>query len=220
MSVFANIGKFEKKIGLSANEKEIYVINQQIDEDKWINMDDFCTKNGGILNIPLFFNTDAPLGIIRHWAKLILQIIQKVHDVKLVLRYLNTKQLWISRDGQQIRLGHLKGIGKVDIRGNMTTCPDIYLHLENNEGYEKATQGQSSTISPGGAPKGALSSSKKTDCQRHFSNVSLNNAFIAPEILFSDFTKHTQAIDIWCFGIIMYCLMFGKKPQSLYSVYR
>jgi len=27
------MGKFEKKIGLSANEKEIYVINKQINED-------------------------------------------------------------------------------------------------------------------------------------------------------------------------------------------
>ena len=30
---FAQDQKFEKKIGLSANEKEIYVINKQINED-------------------------------------------------------------------------------------------------------------------------------------------------------------------------------------------
>jgi hypothetical protein len=28
MDVFANIGKFEKKIGLAASDKEIYVINE------------------------------------------------------------------------------------------------------------------------------------------------------------------------------------------------
>jgi hypothetical protein len=39
--IFFNIGKFEKKIGLSVNEKEIYVVNQHINEDEWINMDDF-----------------------------------------------------------------------------------------------------------------------------------------------------------------------------------
>lgn len=92
MDVFLNYGKFEKRIGLSMHdEKEIYVVNKTIDEDEWINLDDFVYRNGGILNIPLFFHTDAPLFIIRHWAKIILKIIDKVHDVSIVLRCLNTK---------------------------------------------------------------------------------------------------------------------------------
>jgi len=72
LDIFPNLGKFEKKVGLSVSDKEVYVINKQIDEDKWINLDDFVVKNGGILNIPLFYHTEAPLYIIRHWAKLIL----------------------------------------------------------------------------------------------------------------------------------------------------
>lgn len=68
MHIFSNIGKFEKKIGLAASDKEIYVINESINEDEWISLDDFVEKNGGILNIPLFYHTDAPLYIIRHWA--------------------------------------------------------------------------------------------------------------------------------------------------------
>ena len=39
LEIFSNIGKFEKKIGLSVNEKEIYVVNKQVDEDIWINLD-------------------------------------------------------------------------------------------------------------------------------------------------------------------------------------
>lgn len=72
MDIVLNLGKFEKKIGLAANDKEIYVINKRVDEDVWINLDDFVHNNGGILNIPLFYHTDAPLFIVRHWAKLIL----------------------------------------------------------------------------------------------------------------------------------------------------
>jgi hypothetical protein len=81
MDIFPNIGKFEKKIGLSSSDKEIHVINELVDTNEWINMDEFVFNNGGILNIPLFFHTDAPLFIIRLWAKLLLDIIQKVHDV-------------------------------------------------------------------------------------------------------------------------------------------
>ena len=118
MDVFLNLGKFEKRIGLSMHdEKEIYVVNKTIDEDIWMNLDDFVYRNGGILNIPLFYHTDAPLFIIRHWAKIILKIIDKVHDVSIVLRCLNTKQLWISRDGQRIRLGHTRGVGFINNMG-------------------------------------------------------------------------------------------------------
>lgn len=133
LDIFSNIGKFEKKIGLSVNEKEIYVVNKQINEDQWICLDEFVMKNGGILNIPLFYHTDAPLYIVRFWAKLILKIIAKVHDVSVVLRSLSTKQLWISRDGQRIRLGHVRGAGRVNNLGFLKSCPDIYLNLEDNE---------------------------------------------------------------------------------------
>jgi hypothetical protein len=68
MDIFPIVGKFEKKIGLAASDKEVYVVNELINEDEWISLDDFVEKNGGILNIPLFYHTDAPLFIIRHWA--------------------------------------------------------------------------------------------------------------------------------------------------------
>ena len=117
MEIFPNVGKFEKKIGLAAGDKAIYVVNELIDEDQWINLDDFVSKNGGILNIPLFYHTDAPLFIIRHWAKMILRIIQKVHDVSAVLRCLHLRQVWVSRDGQRIKLGHVRGVGTVNNLG-------------------------------------------------------------------------------------------------------
>lgn len=31
MDIFANIGKFEKKIGLVASDKEVYVVNEHIE---------------------------------------------------------------------------------------------------------------------------------------------------------------------------------------------
>jgi hypothetical protein len=91
MDIFANVGKFEKKIGLAASDKEVYVVNEHIDPEQWIGLDEFVARNGGILNIPLFYHTDAPLFIIRHWAKKILQIIHKLHEVGVLLRSLNLK---------------------------------------------------------------------------------------------------------------------------------
>jgi len=156
------------------------------------------------------------LFIIRHWAKMILQIIAKVHDVSVVLRCLSTKQLFISRDGQRIRLGHTRGIGKVNNLGFIVSCPDIYLNLENNESTTDrfTSTKHSSNISPG------KTTGAKTDGQRNFSNQALDSAFVAPEMLFSKFQDHTAAIDVWAFGMIMFCVLFGKKPDSFYKTYR
>ena len=41
LDIFSNIGKFEKKIGLSVNEKEIYVVNKAVNGDEWINLAEF-----------------------------------------------------------------------------------------------------------------------------------------------------------------------------------
>jgi len=99
MDVFANVGSLEKKIGLSANDKEIYVVNELVNKDEWISLEDFVQLNGGILNIPLFYHTDAPLFIIRHWAKKLLTIIKKVHEIAVVFRTLDLSQVYLSRDG-------------------------------------------------------------------------------------------------------------------------
>jgi len=41
MDIFPNIGKLEKRIGLSVNDKEVYVVNEAINEDEWISLADY-----------------------------------------------------------------------------------------------------------------------------------------------------------------------------------
>jgi hypothetical protein len=64
----------------------------------------------------------------------------------------------ISRDGQKMKLAHLRGVGKVNNLGNIYASPDIYLTLENNSSEDR--YGASSTVSPGFQ---AGASSKKTE---------------------------------------------------------
>lgn len=39
-------------------------------------------------------------------------------------------------------------------------------------------------------------------------------------MIFNKFQDHTAAIDVWAFGMILYCILFGKEPASYYKVYR
>lgn len=92
------------------------------------------------------------------------------------------------------------------------------MSLDNNFDYnierQSTTQG-----SPSKGGRGA-SSRRTEETQKTFSNKGLDNAFVAPEILFSKFSDHTSALDVWGFGMCLYCVLFGKKPKSFYATYR
>ena len=47
-----------------------------------------------------------------------------------------------------------------------------------------------------------------------------NNAFVSPEMIFTNFNEHTPALDVWGFGMVMFCILFGKVPDSFYQVYK
>lgn len=104
--------------------------------------------------------------------------------------------------------------------GYLKSCPDIYLNLEGNDASGSGDRHSSFGPSKGG--KGGAQSSRKTNDNnaRQFTNRALDNPFIAPEVLFTKFSDHTAALDVWAFGMIMFSLIFGRKPVSYYSIYR
>lgn len=53
-----------------------------------------------------------------------------------------------------------------------------------------------------------------------FSNQSLDDPFVSPEMLFNKFQDHTVAMDVWAFGMILFSVLFGRKPVSYYKIYR
>jgi hypothetical protein len=78
----------------------------------------------------------------------------------------------------------VRGSGRVNNLGNLSTCPDIYINLDNNERNARDEK-QSTGFSP--SKGGGLASSRKTgkeDVQKVFSNRALDSPFIAPEVLY------------------------------------
>ena len=41
--MFNNIAKYEKRVGLDSSEKDCFVVNENIDEEKWITLKDLIT---------------------------------------------------------------------------------------------------------------------------------------------------------------------------------
>jgi hypothetical protein len=66
--MFKNLAIFEKRIGIEASDKEIYVINESIDMNKYTSLADLITENGGLLRIPFLTKTNAITFIIKYWG--------------------------------------------------------------------------------------------------------------------------------------------------------
>ena len=141
---------------------------------------------------------------MRSWASQLLRIIEQVHDVSCVLRTLNPSQIYVARDGSSMKLAHFRGVGQVNCFGNLAVAPDVYLSLEGSRVRS--------------APRSVSSASANE--VKSFALSSLATPYLAPEMLFQPFSEHTAAMDVWSFGMIMMCVLFGREPRSFYSEYR
>lgn len=117
--MFQNYAKFEKRVGLEASEKEIYVINEYIDPAKWISLEDLIMQNGGLLRIPFLTRTKASIYIIKYWASQILEIMHAVQEQGCALMILRPDNIYVSRDGQKIKFKSLKGVGRINDIGRV-----------------------------------------------------------------------------------------------------
>lgn len=97
--MFKNIGFYEKRIGIDTQDKEIYVINEAVDPNKYLSFSDLIYNNGGILRVPFLTKTNAVTYLIKYWGRQILNIINEAHQLGSVLNILRPSNLYISMDG-------------------------------------------------------------------------------------------------------------------------
>lgn len=127
-------GKFEKKVGLEANDKEMYIFYEEI---SGISIRDLVMNNGGLFNIPLLYNSRTSVYIARLWAKQLLELIHNIHSYGGVLRILNSDRVLISNDGLEVKLNSFRGLGMMDSNGKIVTAPDLKLCVKAEESYVK-----------------------------------------------------------------------------------
>ena len=164
-------------------------------------------KNGGLLEMPMLYGTDAALNIARFWAKQLFDIVEKVHEMGIAFRRISLNQLLISRDGTLIKLKHCRGVGVLSQFGKLLNGPDITLFLEDGFVFHQNMSKMKSRSSSGDGLK--VSQIKSL----------FNDAFLAPEHLLEKFNEHSVATDIWSIGTILFGLLFGRLPQSFISIY-
>ncbi len=122
-------------------EEEIYFSSELIDENEFINLGDLINDNGGLLSIPELFNTDITFYIIRYWGRKILKILNILHQNNVCVKYITLNDLYVSRDGREIKIRNLEHLSCFNKSGKIFYGPDLniilcfyrnYFNTENN----------------------------------------------------------------------------------------
>lgn len=137
-------GIHEKRVGKDPSDKEIYVIYERL---KGKEISDFIEQNGGLLKIPIIYNTRASIYLAKFWGKQLLNLIYTVQSHSFALRNLNLSSFLLSENAE-IKLTNLQGIGRIDANGKIISAPDITLSCHQSAENEYADLLNNSFIAP------------------------------------------------------------------------
>ena len=193
-----NYGIYVKEIIIDKKlEEDIYIINEKIDNSKYISLYSLIKSNGGLLNIPELINTDMAFYILRYWGKNILNILTKFYNMYVCLKYFTLEDFYISHDGKRIIMKNLYTYSFYNMNGSIYNGPDlnkILLLLDQIpfSDFEKNTD-------------------EKID-------LIYNNSYFSPEFFINEnYNNLTIKMDSFCFGVCMFNILYGFPPESFYS---
>lgn len=202
--IFCNIGVYSRQTVIDQKEEEeIFILDELINEDEYISLEELIHSNGGLLAIPELFDTDLTFYMIRFWASKILQILNLLKEMSVCLKYINLSDFFISKDGKNIKIRSLQHLNYFNMSGKILSGPDLrnilLLYNKNNIRIEDTDiSGINSYI----------------DKVIPLSFEDYDDSFIAPEMILKDTKSHSNKVDSWLFGVLIFSILFGKEPKS------
>ena len=116
------LGMFERRVGVDATEKEIFVF---VEQRPGRTIKEAVSTNGGLLHIPVIQNTRSSLFLVKFWGRLVLDLLLSLQSHSVMLRTLRPEALLLSPNGLQISLLSLKGMAFFDQSGQISEGPDV-----------------------------------------------------------------------------------------------
>lgn len=120
------VGYHEKYLGL---DKTIFSVYREV---PGMSLQQLIANNGGLLKIPVLYNTKVSLYLLKYWGKKILRLLSLLQGFSIALRCLSPENLKLSPDGNEITLTSLKGLGIFDTNGTILSAPDISLYTQQD----------------------------------------------------------------------------------------
>ena len=115
------VGYHEKYLGLDKTIFTLYASPQGVSFESLIQ------KNGGLLKIPLLYNTKVSVYLFKYWGRKVLTLLNSLHSYSISLRLCTPDKLLLQNSGSEVILAGLQGIGHVDPNGKIVSAPDVSL---------------------------------------------------------------------------------------------
>ncbi len=131
-ATFRILGKYEKKTGIGESSVELYIVFEDILPSEYASLAEFLATNGGLLQMPLLRGTEAALYVAKIWAIDLLHILTTLHSAGFVMHSLSPSHVYLSKSNSRLRMGHFRGVGRLDPTGKLRTCPDLGIHAPEN----------------------------------------------------------------------------------------
>ena len=122
-----------------------------------------------------------------------MKILSILHSLSMTVKYINLDDIYISKDGMSLKLRRLFHLSIFDSEGRIVTGPNlehILLFYKPN----------------------LTSDSFQRDIKLTVNDY--DDPFIAPELITKTWKEHTNKIDSWIVGTMLFTILFGVSPES------
>lgn len=184
--------------------------------------------NGGLLSIPELFNTDISFYIIRYWGRKILKIFNFLHQNNVCVKYLTLNDLYIKRDGREIKLRNLEHLSCFNTTGKIFCGPDLNFILcfyksyfaSNNKKDVNSDNIKDEMNCDDNSGSNATFCGYDIEKKLHYTKLDYddyNDSYIAPDFIIKDGKSLTYKVDTWIFGCLLFHILYGYSPTSYIS---
>lgn len=123
---------YERRVGTEVSDKELYLMYEL---PPGPSLRDMLQQNGGLLKIPLLYQSKASVYVWKFWGRQLLQTLFTVQSHSAVLRNLNSSSVFMADGGLRLAIGSLCGIGSMDHYGVISSAPDLSVVLDFKEDF-------------------------------------------------------------------------------------
>ena len=184
-------GYYSRKVGMDPKDRDIYVFYEVLGSD-WVCMRDFVNSTGGLVRTPFLVTSNSIFHVIKYWFQKILSIVEICNQNGVSLYLLRPDNLFVNHKTLEVKLVDLSGSARISHEGTLHNLSDINLILPTRIDSE---------------------TNKMSFKEEHF----MGDPYLAPEFFYSDITERTPYIDSWALGAMLFFLIFGEDPQSLWK---
>jgi Ca2+-binding EF-hand superfamily protein/serine/threonine protein kinase len=184
-------GIYSRKVGMDPKDRDLYVFYEVLSPE-WVSLREFISSTGGFVRVPFLVTSNSIFHVIKFWFQKILTIVDVCNQNGCCLYLLRPENIYVNHKTLEVKLLTLAGAARMDHEGTLSYLSDLSLVLPDTH-------------------------FKPDELNSFRDDQYMSDPYLAPEFFYADITERTPYIDSWTLGAILYFLIFGEDPASVWA---